>query len=296
MWILSTLIAAWFQSMRTAYQNSLSKESGTLHATLARSLFGLPFVLIYGAFCWMFLGPINGSLPNAFYISATIGAVAQVAATYLMLSLFKTQSFTSGTLFAKTEALMTALLGLIIFASPLSGFAWIGIFFGVIGIIILSIKSQMSIGSFFQKSSALGIASGLCFAITSLSVAFASRELEGHLATRAAVSLIFVLGVQSVLLWGIQSYLEKNLLSPFSKNAMLSNKVGFFSAVGSIGWFTAFTLANPALVKTLGQIEVIGTLYYSKYRFSESISNREWIGGSFILASVVIVALASFYT
>jgi len=296
MWILSTFIAAWFQSMRTAYQNSLSKESGTLHATLARSLFGLPFVLVYGIFCWVFLGPIDSYISAAFYISATIGAMAQVAATYLMLNLFKTQSFASGTLFAKTEALMTALLGLIIFASPLSVWAWIGVFLGVVGIIILSIKSQISVGSFFQTSSILGLASGLCFAITSLSVAFASRELEGHLATRAAITLIFVLTVQSVLLWSIQSYLEKNLLSPFSKNTALGNKVGFFSAIGSVGWFTAFTLANPALVKTLGQIEVIGTLYYSKYRFSESISHREWIGGGFILASVIIVALASFYT
>lgn len=294
MWILSTLIAAWFQSMRTAHQNSLSKDFGTLHATLARSLFGLPFVFIYGVFCWVFLGEINITPTTSFYFASFVGAMAQVAATYLMLNLFKTQSFASGTLFAKTEAIMTALLGLFVFTSALSVTAWIGIFFGVIGIIILSIKSTINVSSFFQKGALLGLASGLCFAITSLSVTFASHQLEGHLATRAALTLILVLVIQSILLWSIQSYLEKSLFSPFNKNIKLSNKVGFFSAIGSIGWFTAFSLANPALVKTLGQIEVIGTLYYSKYRFSEVVSTREWIGGGFILASVIIVAFASY--
>ncbi|MCZ2721499.1 DMT family transporter [Marinomonas sp. 15G1-11] len=295
MWIFSTLIAAWFQSMRTAYQNSLSKEFGTLHATLARSLFGLPFVVIYGVFCWLFLGPIQSAPSMYFYLAAFIGAIAQVAATYLMLNLFKTESFASGTLFAKTEAIMTALLGLLLFASALSTIAWIGVFLGVVGIIILSVKTKIAISSFFQTGPLFGLSSGFCFAITSLAVTYASHELEGNLATRAALTLILVLSIQSLLLWSVQSYLEKSVFSPFTKNIQLSNKVGFFSAIGSIGWFTAFSLANPALVKTLGQIEVIGTLYYSKYRFSETISTREWIGGGFILTSVAIVAFASFY-
>ncbi|WP_191602363.1 DMT family transporter [Marinomonas algicola] len=295
MWILSTLMAAWFQSMRTAHQNSLSKESGTLHATLARSLFGLPFVFLYGVFCWVILGEITLPPTLSFYFSALIGAIAQVAATYLMLTLFKTQSYTSGTLFAKTEAIMTALLGLFIFASALSFSAWVGIVLGVIGIVILSLKTSISLAGFFQKGALLGLASGLCFAITSLSVTFASHQLDGHLATRAALTLILVLAIQSILLWSIQSYIEKKLFSPFTKNLNVSTKVGFFSAIGSIGWFTAFALANPALVKTLGQIEVIGTLYYSKYRFSEQISFREWVGGGFILSSVMIVALSSYF-
>ena len=292
MWIAFTLLAAWFQSMRTAHQNTLSKQTGGLHATLARSLFGLPLVTLYLVVCWLFIGEIHQLPDAAFYWLAALGAVTQVVATYLMLHLFKVQSFASGTLFSKTEALMTALLGLWLFATPLSLAAWVGVFIGVVGIIILSIKPGTGWQQLRQVSTLIGLASGLCFAITSLTVALASRQLEGHFMTRAGMTLVFVLAVQALLLWGIQAVKEKDLLSPFRAHFTLSHRVGMLSAVGSIGWFTAFSLTNPALVKTLGQIEVIGTLYYSKYRFAEPLRRQEWLGGGCIIFSVICVALA----
>ena len=288
MWIAFTLLAAWFQSMRTAYQNSLSKQEGTLHATLARSLFGLPFVVLYGIICWTIFGSIALPESSTFYAVAGVGAVAQVLATYLMLLLFKISSFTSGTLFAKTEALLTAILGGAFLQDKLLSLeAWGVIFLGVLGICVLSLKKGNTQITLINKSSIIGLSCGFCFAITSVAAGYASAELEGSFFTRAAFTLIYVLVVQSVLLWAIQAYQTKSLLYPFQHALGLNTKVGFFSAIGSIGWFTAFSLANPALVKTLGQIEVIGTLYYSKFRFREALTWKEWIGGSLILASVI---------
>jgi len=291
MWIAFTLLAAWFQSMRTAYQNSLSKQEGTLHATLARSLFGLPFVLVYGGFCYFLFGPLTTEISQTFYLIAGLGALAQILATYLMLYLFKQASFTSGTLFAKTEALLAALLAAAFLGDKLSWGAWLAIAIGVIGIGVLSFKHSHKKMQLLDKASLLGLASGFCFALTSVSAGYASSMLEGPVFTRAAFTLAYVLALQSVLLWGIQMYQTKSLFIPFKKAFLLSNKVGCLSALGSIGWFTAFSLINPALVKTLGQIEVIGTLYYSKYRFKEALSKQEWIGGSLIILSVIIVAL-----
>lgn len=291
MWIAFTLLAAWFQSMRTAYQNSLSKQEGTLHATLARSLFGLPFVLVYGSLCYFTFGSLTAEVDLAFYIIAGLGAIAQVLATYLMLYLFKQASFTSGTLFAKTEALLAALLAGAFLGDKLSWGAWLAIAIGVIGIGVLSFKHSHKKMQLLDKASLLGLASGFCFALTSVSAGYASSMLEGPVFTRAAFTLAYVLALQSILLWGIQIYQTKSILVPFKKAFLLSNKVGCLSALGSIGWFTAFSLINPALVKTLGQIEVIGTLYYSKYRFKEALSKQEWIGGSLIILSVIIVAL-----
>lgn len=291
MWIAFTLLAAWFQSMRTAYQNSLSKQEGTLHATLARSLFGLPFVLVYGGLCYFVFGSLTAKADLAFYIIAGLGAIAQVLATYLMLYLFKQASFTSGTLFAKTEALLAALLAAAFLGDKLSWGAWLAIAIGVLGIGVLSFKHTHKKMQLMDKASLLGLASGFCFALTSVSAGYASSQLEGPVFTRAAFTLAYVLALQSILLWGIQIYQTKSILVPFKKAFLLSNKVGCLSALGSIGWFTAFSLINPALVKTLGQIEVIGTLYYSKYRFKEALSKQEWIGGSLIILSVIIVAL-----
>ncbi|WP_438462101.1 EamA family transporter [Marinomonas sp. PE14-40] len=291
MWIAFTLLAAWFQSMRTAYQNSLSKQEGTLHATLARSLFGLPFVLVYGGLCYFVFGSLTAKADLAFYIIAGLGAIAQVLATYLMLYLFKQASFTSGTLFAKTEALLAALLAAAFLGDKLSWSAWLAIAIGVLGIGVLSFKHTHKKMQLMDKASLLGLASGFCFALTSVSAGYASSQLEGPVFTRAAFTLAYVLALQSILLWGIQIYQTKSILVPFKKAFLLSNKVGCLSALGSIGWFTAFSLINPALVKTLGQIEVIGTLYYSKYRFKEALSKQEWVGGSLIILSVIIVAL-----
>ncbi|MGB0942144.1 MAG: EamA family transporter [Marinomonas sp.] len=277
--------------MRTAYQNSLSKQEGTLHATLARSLFGLPFVLVYGGFCYFLFGPLTTEISQTFYLIAGLGALAQILATYLMLYLFKQASFTSGTLFAKTEALLAALLAAAFLGDKLSWGAWLAIAIGVIGIGVLSFKHSHKKMQLLDKASLLGLASGFCFALTSVSAGYASSMLEGPVFTRAAFTLAYVLALQSVLLWGIQIYQTKSLFIPFKKAFLLSNKVGCLSALGSIGWFTAFSLINPALVKTLGQIEVIGTLYYSKYRFKEALSKQEWIGGSLIILSVIIVAL-----
>ncbi len=295
MWICFTLLAALFQSMRTAHQNTLSKDSGTLHATLARSLFGLPFVLLYCWICSRWFGSLKGGGDWTFFLPATLGALTQVAATYFMLRLFKTRSYASGTLFAKTEALMTALLGMAFFARSLTWLSWVGILIGVVGILFLSQKNTRSgLRDLLHANTLLGVASGFCFAVTSVCVAYASSQLHGHFSVRAGFTLAYVLMVQTFVLWLIQAHLTGDPLYAFRTDTALSGKVGLYSALGSIGWFTAFSLMHPALVKTLGQIEVMGTLYYSKCRFGESIQKQEWLGGGLILISVMSVALAGY--
>ena len=45
-----TLLAALMQAVRTAAQKTLNQTVSVQSATLVRYLFGLPFVVIYGAF------------------------------------------------------------------------------------------------------------------------------------------------------------------------------------------------------------------------------------------------------
>ena len=78
-----------------------------------------------------------------------------------------------------------------------------------------------------------------------------------------------------------------------NRSVKLSWKVGILSSLGSVGWFTGFALVNPALVKTLGQAEILATLYLSKRRFNERISAQQWLGGGMILGSVILVTLAA---
>jgi len=162
---------------------------------------------------------------------------------------------------------------------------------GVTGALIMSVKWSNVLKAHKDISLILGLASGLCFAITSVAASVASHALTGSLITNAGVTLWYVLALQSLILCSIQVVKSGDLLAPFRANIKLSSKVGVLSSLGSIGWFTGFALVNPALVKTLGQAEIIGTLYFSKRRFGEKISVQQWLGGALIVISVVLVTL-----
>lgn len=292
MWIFITLFAAACQSVRTAYQNSLSREAGFLHATMARSLFGLPLVTLYVIACWLLIGSTS-VVSNLFWLAATVCAIAQILATYFMLRVFHSGSFALGTLLAKTEAVLAALIGLPVLHHALNATAWAGIVLGVAGALVMSVKWQNLLRAHKDMSLLMGLASGFCFAITSVAASVASHALSGSLITNAGVTLWYVLALQSLILCSIQMVKSRDLLAPLRTNLKLSMQVGVLSSLGSIGWFTGFALVNPALVKTLGQAEIIGTLYFSKIRFGENISRQQWLGGAMIVISVLLVALAA---
>lgn len=293
MWIFITLFAATCQSVRTAYQNTLARESGFLHATMARSLYGLPLVTLYLLVCTLLLGSVSLPTGSIFFIAASVCALAQIMATYLMLRVFQSGSFALGTLLAKTEAVLAALIGLPLLHYALSVMAWWGIACGVLGALIMSIKWQNLRQVHKDSSLIFGLGSGLCFAITSVTASMASHSLEGSIITSAGVTLWYVLALQSIILCGAQIIMQRDMLAPVRKSMALSLKVGVLSSLGSIGWFTGFALVNPALVKTLGQLEILGTLYYSKYRFSEKITVQQWCGGAMIVISVILVTVAT---
>jgi drug/metabolite transporter (DMT)-like permease len=69
--------------------------------------------------------------------------------------------------------------------------------------------------------------------------------------------------------------------------------VGVTSCFGSVGWwYTAMTFQNAALVRSLGQVELIFATFITYVVFKEKISPRELLGISAITASVLILLLA----
>jgi drug/metabolite transporter (DMT)-like permease len=65
--------------------------------------------------------------------------------------------------------------------------------------------------------------------------------------------------------------------------------VGLTSALGSAGWFTAFTLQIAAYVRTLGLVELFFTLLISRYAFRERPSRAELIGLALLVLSIAAV-------
>jgi hypothetical protein len=97
-WIPIVVGAALAQTGRNAAQRSLVAKAGTLGATLARFLFGIPFALV-----WVILlhrlpataGPVpTFDASYAFWL--TVGAVGQLAATAFLLTAMKQRQFRGG--------------------------------------------------------------------------------------------------------------------------------------------------------------------------------------------------------
>ncbi|NBB71595.1 MAG: EamA/RhaT family transporter, partial [Alphaproteobacteria bacterium] len=92
-WIPVTVGAAFVQSLRNALQRGLTAEIGVVAATHVRFLFGLPFALGFLALGAAATGAAP-PLPDAASAAwLALGAIAQMAATALMLAAMRLRSF-----------------------------------------------------------------------------------------------------------------------------------------------------------------------------------------------------------
>ena len=67
--------------------------------------------------------------------------------------------------------------------------------------------------------------------------------------------------------------------------------VGALSACGSASWFTAFAFAPVALVRAVGQVEMVFTLIFSRFYLKETLRPADVAGLALIVSGVVIVLL-----
>ena len=59
--------------------------------------------------------------------------------------------------------------------------------------------------------------------------------------------------------------------------------------LGSIAWFTAFTLENAALVRAVGQIELVFTFIASVMFFREKSAPLEIVGILLVIAGILLI-------
>lgn len=294
-WIYFTLLAATMQAVRTAGQKQLSQHLNAMATTGVRYFYALPFAWIYLIWLLDFREVEVPPLSNDFLFFALIACVAQIIGTACLVAAFKYRNFAVSTSLAKTEAIQVAVFGALIFSVPLSGMGWLSVVIGVIGVFIVS-KVKFSYRAFFKDTEALvgisfGLAAGLGLAITTLLIRESSLALNIDLMVSAAVTLVFMITVQSfislVWIW----FQDKAQLPKMLKHWRLCLFVGITSVLGSIGWFTGASYQNAAYVKALGQVEFFITLILTYRLFKEKISLIEYFGMFLIIASVVILLL-----
>lgn len=299
LWIPFTIMAAFMQSWRNALQKQLRNHVSTLGVTLARFIVALPLAALYLAGLYhVFPETAVPSFSNHFKGYVLIAALAQIAATAFMVMLFKTRNYAIGVGLAKSEAVIAAALGALFFAAPLSVMAWLGVVVGAVAVWLMSLNNGTSdpdeAGLSFETITT-GLASGLCFALCTLYIREAALTLRaqdvGFLISAAWV-LFFVILTQTILLTLYLAWREPQTLKHLVTHKKLTASVSVFSFLGSIGWFTAMSLQTVALVKTLGQIEVLFTLAISAWWFKEKLKRTDYMGLGLIVVGALLVVLA----
>lgn len=290
LWIPFTLLAAFMQAWRNAFQNRLSQEVSTAGVTLARFIWASPLA---GLYLWLLYRYEAAPLPEIsgqFILLIMLASVAQIIATALMVMLFRKRNYAIGVGLAKSEAVIAAILGALFFAAPLSPLAWTGVLIGVLAFWLMTNPGKLREVSFSTLLTGLG--SGLAFALTTLWVREASLLLGLPFLYSAAWVLLCVIGTQTLMLLVWLSVREPQTLVALWQRPKRVFAISLFSCIGSLGWFTAMSLETVALVKTLGQVEVLFTLMISARWFREKLNGRDLSGLGLIVVGAICVMLA----
>ncbi|MDR9764741.1 DMT family transporter [Shewanella baltica] len=287
MWILLTLLAAFMQAWRNAFQSQLSKEVSVAGVTLARFIWAGPIAAVYlvGLYLWQDVGVPDFS---GRFIGFILGASAmQILATGLMVKLFKLQNFAIGAGLAKSEAVVAAILGTVFFGTHLSPLGWSGVLLGGVAIFLMSAKQGLR--SLSLNTALIGLACGTSFALTSLWVREASLCLNIGFPHSAAWVLLFVISLQTLVLVSYLSLKDKSTLTALWQRPKLTLLTSTASCLGSIGWFSAMSLQAVPYVKTLGQVEVFFMILIATFWLKEKVKIKDMLGLILIAIAAILV-------
>ncbi|MBL6078948.1 EamA family transporter [Belnapia sp. T18] len=295
LWLPVTLAAALFQTWRTAMQQRLRGQLSVNAAAVVRYLYGVPVgALLLGLYLLLF----DGTLPPptlAFLAFAAAGGLGQILGTNLLIMSFGHRGFAVGTAYAKTEAVQGAVLALILLGERISALAWCGIGIGVAGVLWLSLAGRTAswrelARATVQPAAVCGLASGFFFALTSVLIKSANLALPGEDPVLRALATLVAANIMQTVMQG--SWLLAREPAQFRAvfaTWRTSAQVGALSACGSACWFTAFALAPVALVRAVGQVEILMTLLFSRFYLREQPTRAEVLGALTVVAGVVLV-------
>lgn len=297
LWIGATLAAAGFQTARFMLQKTLAggglSASG---ATFARFFYSAPLIApLLCVYLWS-SGTGLPALGPAFWIYGAAGGLAQILATVCVVLLFGQRNFAVGITFKKTEVIQTVLVGLVILGEGVSARGFAFILLGLVGVILLSGRPGVrgfGFHSLLNRAAALGLASGVFFAISGVCYRGASLELtiEDPL-LRAGITLSAVTAMQMLAMTLWLRFRNPGEITRVWAARRTASLVGLTSMAGSFCWFTAFTLQNAAYVNALGQVELILSLMASVLVFREMVSAREMLGICVLGLSILGLILA----
>ena len=297
LWIPITIAAALCQNIRTTMQQKIRGILSVDGANFVRYLYGAPLALGMLAFLVFGTGRQVPTITLAFLGLVAIAGIAQIVATSLMIHAFSLRNYAVGTVYSKTETVWVALFATYISHEPLHLLAWMGILVCLGGVAILSVRGSFAnvrdvLADLTHKGALYGMLSGAIFAIAAGTIREASKLLtEGDFWVRGITVLACMNTIQVVLMGIYLARRDRPQLGKVWVNWRSSIWVGIFSVLGSAGWALAMTLENAALVRAVGQIELVFTFIASHLVLKERPSAGEWLGSILVIGGVVLILI-----
>jgi drug/metabolite transporter (DMT)-like permease len=235
-------------------------------------------------------------MPNAgFLLGCATGGLAQIFGTSLLIMAFGYRNFAVGTAYSKTDAVQAAIVSWIVLGEALPPLAWVGIGVGVVGVLVLSLAGRglhpwTLLRATVQPAALCGIGAGAGFALAGVGIKAATLALGGSDRILAALCALVVTNVlQTAMQGGFMAWREPAGLRDAFAGWRSASWVGALSACGSACWFAAFALAPVALVRTLGQLEMVFTILFSRFYLRETLRRADLTGLLLVTLGVVLV-------
>ncbi len=298
-WIAISVTAALLQCWRTALQQKLRGVLSVNGAGFVRYLYGFPVGVAIFVIALNVTGAPIPAINPRFLLFCALGGLGQILATNLLIMSFGYRNFAVGTAYSKTETVQSAILALILLNEPLSSLAWIGMGVGVVGVMTLSLagrglKPGDLLAATIQPAALCGLGSGLVFGFTTVFIKMANQALEGpSLTVRALFSLAIANALQIAMQGGWLLLREPQELKKAFTSWRSSMWVGAMSGCGSACWFTGFAIAPVAMVRAVGQVEVVFTLLFSRFYLKEVLKRTDVAGLVLVVGGVLLVILGA---
>jgi drug/metabolite transporter (DMT)-like permease len=299
LWIPITVSAALFQCWRTAMQQKLRHLLSVNGAGFVRYLYGAPTALVLLIAALVITGAPLPTPNLRFVIYCIAGGLTQILATNLLIMAFGYRNFAVGTAYSKTETAQSAVVALIVLHEVLRPFAWVGISLGLSGVMTLSLAGRGMrpaelARATVQPAARAGLSAGFMFALTTVFIKLANRSLSGpSLFVRALLSLVVMNTLQILMQGAFLAWREPDELRKAVATWRSSAMVGTLSALGSACWFTAFAMADVALVRSVGQVEIVFTLLFSRFYLKETLKSGDVAGLFLVVCGVLLIVVGS---
>lgn len=290
LWIVFTLVAAASQTVRNLLQRELTTTLGTLGATMVRFLYGLPFGILFLALVLLATGhtlPIPGLET---YGWAAMGAVAQIAATALMLAAMQSRSIVVVTAYTKTEPVLVAVFGLALLGDPVTIGVISAILLATAGVLLMTWPKKSAGEMFSPQPTILGISSAALFGLSAVGFRGAITALgSGNYVVDASTTLVIGLLMQTLILTAWLLVRDRTTLSAILAAWRQSAPAGFAGAFASQMWFLAFALESAARVRTLALVEIFFSQLLAGQLLKQKAGVAEWIGIALVAGGVVLL-------